>query len=205
MKLYSIITNPESQLPHSVVYRTIRIDTILRGEPLTETFYVYHPINHQHIPAVINYIYEFLNYWLRLLHGWPKHATIHCFITFFPTVYYDYLQTQDTVKHNNLMLHNNVLQVSVHQNRHWAPLLQQCQQPHWHVCCMASRRCVWRYTAFVLLSVRCVHTSVPILTCASVATVSVYIRVYSTNARIMDHYVPLCGSDVTSVNMVTTK
>ena len=37
-------------------------------------------------------------------------------------------ETQHTVKHNTLMLYNNVLHVSVHQNRHRAPLLQQFQQ-----------------------------------------------------------------------------
>jgi hypothetical protein len=64
MKPYSIITNPKSQLPHSLVYRIIRIDTfVVRGEPLTETIYVCYPINYKYIPAVIRYIYELLNYW----------------------------------------------------------------------------------------------------------------------------------------------
>jgi len=92
MKPYSIITNPESQLPHSVVYRTIRIGTILCGEPLTETFYVYHPINHQHITAVISDIYTFLNYWFLMKTAtWLAETCINSlFYYFFPRcVYYD--------------------------------------------------------------------------------------------------------------------
>jgi hypothetical protein len=38
-------------------------------------------------------------------------------------------QTQYAVKHNNLMLHNNVLHVAVHQNQNRAPLLQAFKEP----------------------------------------------------------------------------
>ena len=57
--------------------------------------------------------------------------------------------------------------VPVHQNRHRAPLLQvSTTYAHWQQahCFMALRCCGWQYTAFVLLSVRCVPTSVSILT-----------------------------------------
>jgi hypothetical protein len=37
---------------------------LLDGEFLTETFYVYHPLKHQHIFIIITYIYVFLNYWV---------------------------------------------------------------------------------------------------------------------------------------------